>query len=162
MATKIRSYIWLQTLASVLAGIVSYVILRTAGVEFASFRAVTIFFVNYIPYRGAIIGPVFPTVLALIQFGSFIPFIIVCGSMAAVHFFLGSILEPRMCGQSLKLSPIIILITIAFWGSIWGIIGMILTVPIMVTIMIIYRAFPKTRSIAILLSKDDEIEPFVD
>ncbi|MGB7293490.1 MAG: AI-2E family transporter [Thermodesulfobacteriota bacterium] len=102
VATNIRSFIWLQTLASILAGIVSYVILRTVGVEFASFWAVTIFFLNYIPYIGAIIGTVFPTALALIQFGSLIPFIIVGGSMAAVHFFIGSILEPWMYGRSLS------------------------------------------------------------
>jgi predicted PurR-regulated permease PerM len=162
VATNIRSFLWLQTLASILAGIVSYIILKTVGVEFASFWAVTIFFLNYIPYVGAIIGTVFPTILTLIQFGSFIPFIIVGGSMAAVHFFIGSVLEPWMYGRSLKLSPIIILITIAFWGSMWGIIGMILSVPITVIIMIICEAFPKTRPIAIILSKDGDIETFDD
>ena len=162
VATNIRSFIWLQTLAGILAGVVSYIILKTVGVEFASFWAVMIFFLNYIPYIGALIGTVFPTVLALIQFGSLIPFIIVGGSMAAVHFFIGSVLEPWMYGRSLKLSPLIILITIAFWGSIWGILGMILSVPITVIIMIICEAFPKTRPIAILLSKDGEIETFVD
>ena len=158
VATNIRSYIWLQTLAGILAGIVSYIILKIVGVEFASFWAVVIFFLNYIPYIGAIIGTIFPTILALIQFGSFIPFIIVGGSMAAVHFFIGSVLEPWMYGRSLKLSPVIILITIAFWGSMWGVIGMILSVPITVIIMIICEAFPKTRPIAIILSKDGDIE----
>lgn len=105
-------------------------------------------------------GTIFPTILALIQFGSFIPFLIVGGSMAAVHFFIGSILEPWMYGRSLKLSPVIILITIAFWGSMWGIIGMILSVPITVILMIICEAFPKTRPIAVILSKDGEIETF--
>jgi AI-2 transport protein TqsA len=162
VATNIRSYIWLQTLAGIIAGIVSYIILKIVGVEFASFWAVMIFFLNYIPYIGAIIGTVFPTILALIQFGSFVPFIIVGGSMAAVHFFIGSVLEPWMYGRSLKLSPIIILITIAFWGSMWGIIGMILSVPITVILMIICEAFPKTRPIAIILSKDGEIETFDD
>jgi AI-2 transport protein TqsA len=162
VATNIRSFLWLQTLAGILAGIVSYIILKTVGVEFASFWAVMIFFLNYIPYIGAIIGTVFPTILTLIQFGSFIPFIIVGGSMAAVHFFIGSILEPWMYGRSLKLSPIIILVTIAFWGSTWGIIGMILSVPITVIIMIICEAFPKTRPIAIVLSKDGDIETFDD
>lgn len=80
--------------------------------------------------------------------------------MAAVHFFIGSILEPWMYGRSLKLSPVIILITIAFWGSMWGIIGMILSVPITVILMIICEAFPKTRPIAVILSKDGEIETF--
>lgn len=162
VATNIRSFLWLQTLASILAGIVSYIILKTVGVEFASFWAVMIFFLNYIPYIGAIIGTVFPTILTLIQFGSFIPFMIVGASMAAVHFFIGSVLEPWMYGRSLKLSPIIILITIAFWGSMWGIIGMILSVPITVIIMIICEAFPKTRPIAIILSKDGDIETFDD
>jgi AI-2 transport protein TqsA len=158
VATNIRSFIWLQTLASILAGVVSYIILKIVGVEFASFWAVMIFFLNYIPYIGAIIGTVFPTVLALIQFGSFIPFIIVGGSMTAVHFFIGSVLEPWMYGRSLRLSPLIILITIAFWGTIWGIIGMILSVPIMVIIMIICEAFPRTRPIAVILSADGKIE----
>ena len=162
VATNIRSYIWLQTLAGILAGIVSYIILKIVGVEFASFWAVMIFFLNYIPYIGAVIGTIFPTILALIQFGSFIPCIIVGGSMAAVHFFIGSVLEPWMYGRSLKLSPVIILITIAFWGSMWGIIGMILSVPITVILMIICEAFPKTRPIAIILSKDGEIETFED
>lgn len=160
VATNIRSFIWLQTLASILAGIVSYIILRFVGVEFASFWAIMIFFLNFIPYIGAIIGSVFPTLLALIQFNSIIPFIIVGGSMTAIHFFIGSVLEPWLYGRSLRLSPLVILITLAFWGSIWGIIGMILSIPIMVIIMIICEAFPKTRPIAILLSKDGEIEEF--
>ncbi|MDA2918344.1 AI-2E family transporter [Desulfobacterota bacterium AH_259_B03_O07] len=162
VATNIRSFIWLKTLASVLAGVASYVILKIVGVEFASFWAVLIFFLNYIPYIGAIIGTVFPTFLALIQFGSFIPFIIVGVTMTAVHFFIGSVLEPWMYGRSLRLSPLVILITLAFWGSIWGLIGMIFSVPIMVIIMIICSAFPKTRPIAIILSKNGEIESFND
>jgi len=105
VAMNIRSFIWLQTLASILAGVASYIILKVVGVEFASFWAVMIFFLNYIPYIGAIIGTVFPTLLALIQFGSLIPFIIVGGSMTAVHFFIGSVLEPWMYGRSLRLSP---------------------------------------------------------
>jgi len=78
--------------------------------------------------------------------------------LAAVQIAIGNILEPRMMGNSLNLSAIVVLLSLAIWGSIWGIAGMFLSVPITVLLMIIFSNVPQTRAIAILLSSDGDIK----
>lgn len=153
----VRTYIWIKTLLSVLTGGVSYVVMRIAGVDFAEFWAVIIFLLNYIPTIGSILGIVFPAVLALVQFNTFEPFLIVLIGIGAAQVVIGNVLEPRMMGRTLNLSPLVILFSLALWGSIWGIIGMFLCVPIMAIAMIIMAQFPHTRPIAIFLSASGQI-----
>lgn len=154
----IQTYIGIKTLISILTGAVSYLVMRMVGVDFALFWATVIFVMNYIPAIGSILGTVFPSLLALIQFDSFYPFIIVTGLIGLMQFLLGNILEPRIMGDRLNLSPLVILLSLTLWGAIWGIVGMFLCVPIMVIIMIVFSHFPQTRSIAVMLSKNGKIK----
>jgi len=117
-----------------------------------------IFVMNYIPVVGSILGTVFPSLLALIQFDSFYPFIIVTGLICLMQFLTGNILEPRVMGNRLNLSPLVILLSLTLWGAIWGIVGMFLCVPIMVIVMIVFSHFSKTRAIAVMLSKNGKIK----
>ena len=75
-----------------------------------------------------------------------------------MQFVVGNVVEPRYLSKSLNLSPLVILFALAFWGAIWGILGMFLSVPITVMMMIIFAHFDKTRPIAILLSQDGYIK----
>ncbi len=154
----IQTYIGIKTLISLLTGAVSYLVMKMVGVDFALFWATVIFVMNYIPAIGSILGTVFPALLALIQFDSFYPFIIVTGIIGITQFLLGNILEPRVMGNRLNLSPLVILLSLTLWGAIWGIVGMFLCVPIMVIIMIIFSHFPQTRAIAVMLSKNGKIK----
>jgi len=158
ITVQIRSYLKIKTFMGLMTSVSSYIILLIVGVDFADFWALIIFFFNFIPNIGSIIATILPCLLSLVQFDSFVPFIIVAISLTAVQFAIGNILEPRLMGKSFNLSPLAIIITLAVWGYLWGIVGMLLCVPIIVIISIIFANFPGTRPLAILLSETGEID----
>lgn len=157
MSSDIRSYIGIKVLTSATTGILSYIVLRMVGVDFASFWAVLIFLLNFIPTIGSIIATAFPSILTLVQFDTLGPFIVTASVLTALQFTIGSILEPKLMGNRLNLSPIVILLSLGLWGSIWGIPGMFLCVPFTVIIMIVCSYFPASRPVAILLSGNGEL-----
>ncbi|HAT1595831.1 TPA: AI-2E family transporter [Legionella pneumophila] len=152
-----QTYLGIKTLLSLLTATLSWFIMKWVGLDFAEFWALLIFFLNYIPNIGAIVATAFPAALALIQFESWWPFLEVTFGIVAIQFFVGNFLEPRLLGKSLNLSPLVILFALALWGAIWGVLGMFLSVPITVMMMIIFAHFDVTRPIAILLSQDGYI-----
>lgn len=152
-----QTYLGIKTLLSLITATASWLIMKWVGLDFAEFWALLIFFLNYIPNIGAIIATGFPAALALIQFESWWPFVEVTSGIVAIQFLVGNFLEPRLLGKSLNLSPLVILFALALWGSIWGVLGMFLSVPITVMMMIIFAHFDATRPIAILLSQDGYI-----
>lgn len=154
---KSKTYLFVKTFLSVLTGVFSYIVLRIVGVDFASFWAVFIFLLNFIPTIGSIIGVIFPALLALLQFETIYPFLIVLIGCGTVQFLLGNVLEPKMMGSSLNLSPLIILLGLIVWSSLWGVIGAFLSVPITVIMMIIFSEFESTKSAAIFLSGNGKI-----
>lgn len=154
---KIETYVWIKTIVSVLTGLVSYIVLKIVGVDFAEFWGFTIFLLNYIPTIGSIIATVFPALLALIQFDTLTPFLIVSLGLISVQFIVGNVVEPKLMGNTLNLSPLVMLLSLALWGSLWGVAGMFLCVPIMVMLVIILSHFEMTRPIAILLSARGEL-----
>ncbi|MFT4901655.1 MAG: AI-2 transport protein TqsA [Lentimonas sp.] len=157
MRQDVRSYIGIKVLTSAATGLLSYVVLNWVGVDFASFWAVLIFLLNFIPTIGSIIATAFPSVLTLVQFDTLGPFIVTASVLTLVQFCVGSLIEPKLMGNRLNLSPIVILLSLGLWGSVWGIPGMFLCVPITVIIMIVCSYFPQSRPIAILLSGDGNI-----
>ncbi|MCY4608429.1 MAG: AI-2E family transporter [bacterium] len=156
--SDIRTYLWVKTLLSVVTGAVSWIVMKAVGLDLAEFWAVLIFFLNFIPTIGSILGFVFPALLTLAQFSEpLAPFVMVTALLGATQIVTGNVIEPRMMGRTLKLSPLVILLALALWGSLWGIIGMFLSVPITVMALIIFAQFRQTRPIAILLSDDGNI-----
>jgi predicted PurR-regulated permease PerM len=158
IARQIEGYLWVKTLSSLLTGTVSFSIMWSVGVDFAEFWALVIFLLNFIPIIGALLGVIFPSLLALVQFETIGPFLITSTALATTQFVVGNLIEPRLMGRRLHLSPLVIILSLAFWGKIWGIVGMILCMPIMVILMIICGHFAPTRPIAIMLSSDGEID----
>lgn len=158
IAQDTQTYLGIKTLLSLMTATASWIIMTSVGLDFAEFWALLIFFLNYIPNIGAIIATAFPAILALIQFGNWLPFAIITSGLVVVQFVVGNILEPRFLSKSLNLSPLVILFALALWGAIWGILGMFLSVPITVMLLIIFAHFEKTRPIAILLSQDGEVK----
>jgi len=154
----IQTYLWIKTVTSSLTGIVSYGVLLLVGVDFAGFWAFTIFMLNYIPTIGSIIATFFPAVLALIQFDTLAQFFIVLAGVGAIQIVVGNFLEPKLMGNTLNVSPFVVMMSLTLWGSIWGIAGMFLSVPITVMLLIVFAHFEKTRYIAILLSGDGNLK----
>ena len=156
----VRQYISIKTLTSLLVAGVSYVIMAVLGVDFAAFFALLIFALNFIPIIGSIIAVALPVILALVQPGGGL---VLAGITLALLFvaeqIVGSLVEPRLLGRSLNLSPLVILLSLASWGTLWGLPGALLCVPITVAIMIVLSQFDATRPIAVLLSDNGEIAP---
>ena len=154
---SIRRYIWIMSLVSALTSLLSYMVLHWIGVDFAETWALLIFFLNYIPNVGSVLGVAFPALLALVQFNTFEPFLGIALGLTTVHLIIGNVVEPMLMGHSLNMSSFAIILSLTFWGTIWGVIGMFLSVSIMVLIMIVCANVPSWRWVAILLSKDGRI-----
>ncbi|MCD6459631.1 AI-2E family transporter, partial [bacterium] len=149
----IRQYITIKTLLSFSTAFLSYLIMAFMKVDFAVFWTFLIFIFNFIPTIGSILATIFPSILALIQFEAFTAFAIVTGGIISVQFVIGSIIEPKLMGSTLNLSPLVIILSLTVWGTIWGITGMFLGVPLMAVLMIVMSHFNQTRPIAVLLSQ---------
>lgn len=154
----IQTYLWIKTVTSSLTGTISYFVLLAVGVDFAGFWAFTIFLLNFIPTVGSIIATLFPALLALIQFDTIAQFLIVLIAVGAIQVMVGNFLEPKLMGNSLNVSPFVVMMSLTLWGSIWGIAGMFLSVPITVIMLIVFAHFEKTRYLAILLSGDGSLK----
>ncbi len=128
------------------------------GVDFAFFWAFLIFLLNYIPTIGSLIATFFPATVALLQFGAYTEALLVLIIIGTIQVIVGNVIEPKIMGKSLNISSLVVLLALSFWGTIWGVVGMILSVPITVMLIIVLARFPGTRSVAILLSEDGKIE----
>jgi len=154
---SIGRYVSLKTLMSLLTGFLSYFALLFIGLDAPLFWAFLIFLMNYIPAIGSLIATAFPAMFAMLQFGELMPGVWVLIIVGAIQLIVGNFIDPKLTGSSLNVSPLVVLIGLAFWGAIWGIIGMILSVPITVMMIIIFSQFDQTRAIAVLLTKDGSI-----
>jgi len=161
IATLVRQYISVKTVMNLITAAISYAIMQAIGVDFAGFWALLIFLFNFIPIVGAISAISLPVILALVQpdGGGVQTALITLALLVGAEQAMSSGIEPRLVGKSLNLSPLVILVSLAVWGSLWGFAGMLLAVPITVTIMIILTQFHSTRPLAILLSDSGEIAP---
>ncbi len=154
----IQTYLWIKSLTSTITGLISYFILKMVGVDFAAFWAFSIFMLNFIPTIGSIIATLFPAMLALIQFDTLFPFLVVLIGVGSIQVVVGNVLEPKLMGNSLNVSPFVVMMSLTLWGSIWGIAGMFLSVPITVMMLIIFAHFERTRYIAVMLSGDGSLK----
>jgi AI-2 transport protein TqsA len=157
MTESTGKYILIKTVMSMLTGLVSYAIMKFMGLDFAETWALLIFLLNYIPTIGSIIAVIFPSVLALVQFDTLVPFLTITGLLAGVQLTIGNVIEPVFTGRTLNLSSLVVFLALAFWGSLWGIVGMFMSVPSTVMLMIFCAHVPQLRWMAILLSEDGRI-----
>jgi AI-2 transport protein TqsA len=147
----IAEYIAVKTFVSVVAGILSMAVLAVFGLDFYITWGLLIFLLNYIPYLGSLVAVALPIGLSFIQLGMW-QGIVIALLLIAIQEAIGIFVEPRMAGSKLGLSPLLILLSLSFWGVIWGIPGMILAVPLLVTIKIVLYNIAETRPLAILMS----------
>jgi len=149
---QVQKYLALKTVICIISGIFATLILVAFGVKFAVVFGFLTFLLNYIPNIGPLIAKIFPFIFALLQFEKFWPAFWVLIVLFAVDAVL-TVLEPRLMGQRLGLSPLAILFALFFWGWLWGIPGMILAVPIMVILKIVCGNFPSLKFAEVLMSK---------
>lgn len=157
IAGRVRHYVGIKTAVSILTGVLTSICLTLFGLPYAPLFGFIAFLLNYIPTIGSMIGVLFPAALALVFYDTLGPFFFITIVLGLIQFSIGNLLEPRLMGTSLNISPLIIMLSLAFWGAIWGVTGMVLCVPLTVIIMIVCAQFPGTRAIAVLLSEDGNL-----
>lgn len=154
---SVAKYLGLKTIVSLITGVLSYLVLAIIGVNSPVFWAFLIFLMNFIPTIGSLIGTLFPAIFCLLQFGDFTTGLIVLGVLGLIQVLVGNILEPKIMGNSLNVSALVTILALSFWGAIWGVTGMILSVPITVIMIIVFSQFESTIGIAIMLSEKGRV-----
>lgn len=157
ISARVGQYLALKTLVSVILGVISWAIMEIFGVEFAGFWAVLITVLNFVPYIGSFLGVLFPVAWAIVQFGEWGTVITLLVLLTSAQFVIGNFLDPWLLGNSLNLSPFVILASLTIWGGLWGIPGAFLAVPITSVLGIILSEFRGTRPIAVLMSRGGEL-----
>src|SRR5262249_21878684 len=152
IADKFQRYMLVRSAMSVLTGLVVWAFALVAGLELATAWGVIAFVLNYIPFIGPLVATVFPTLCALLQFGSWQLAVIVFVGLNVIQFLIGSYLEPRIAGAALSLSPFLVLFAVFFWAFLWGIPGAFIGVPIVIAALALCEQRESTRWIAALVS----------
>jgi predicted PurR-regulated permease PerM len=165
----IVTYLWTQTVISALITALTYGTLLIMGVENALFLAGLIFVLNYIPTLGSIVAAIVPPLFALVQpeaaWPAYMPdspavnAALVFAGVSLWQFAIGNFLQPRMMGESLNLSALVVLLGLAIWGALWGVAGMFLSAPLTVVLMVALAQSRQTYWIAVLLSANGQPGP---
>jgi AI-2 transport protein TqsA len=150
----VEQYLWVQAIVGLIIAGISWALMSALGLANAGFWAFIIFVSSFAPYVGALVGIGLPVIFALLQFAEPWRAGALLVGFWLTHTIVGSVVLPRMQGDRLNLDPLIILLSLAFWGSIWGVEGVFLSTPLTVTIMAILAQFPGSRRIAIMMSSD--------
>ncbi len=154
---RIGGYLFVKTAVNFVLGAISFGIMLVLGIEFALFWAVLIAFLNYIPLIGSLLGVILPVLLSLAQFGSLWITGIVLLSLTAAQVFVGAYLEPRMMGRAFNLSPFVVLLSLAFWSTLWGLPGALLAVPMTASLVLVLGEITATRPVAVMLSASGRV-----
>ena len=152
----VESYLWIQTVTGAVMAVLSGVAMAALGLQNAVFWAFLIFIASYIPILGGLVGSTLPPLFALLQFEAYWRAILLFGLLQVIFFVVGSVVQPRMQRDTLNIDPVVVLLSLAFWGAVWGVAGMFLSTPLTVMAIIVLAQFPGSRWIAILLSGDGD------
>ncbi|NQT80718.1 MAG: AI-2E family transporter [Candidatus Aminicenantes bacterium] len=150
---QIQKYLAIKTVVSLSTGVFSTVVLLIFGVDFAIVFGFFTFILNYIPNIGSIIATAMPVAIAVFQFETLWPAFWIFIILGSIQMTLGNFVEPRVMGQSLDLSTLVVLFFLFFWGWLWGIPGMILSVPTAAIIKIVCKNIPSLNFMGELMSK---------
>jgi predicted PurR-regulated permease PerM len=151
---RVSAYLALKSAVSAVLGVLTWAILAFFGVELAAFWAVLAGVLNFIPYIGSVLGVALPVAFSTVQFADLNQAVAILVALSVAQFSIGFFLDPMLMGNSLNLSPFVILVSLAAWGALWGIPGAFLAVPMTASIALVAAEFEGTRPLAILLSKD--------
>ena len=154
---SVAKYLGIKTMSSFITGLLSFIVFYFCDLNFAIFWAFLIFILNYIPTIGSLLATLFPVVFSLLQFGDFSIALIILFVVGSIQVVIGNIIEPKWMGNSMNISPLVSILSLMFWGLIWGTTGMIVSVPFTVVIIIILSEIQYTRPLAILLSEKGDI-----
>ena len=147
---KLRSYMSMKTIISMATGILIAVAMWLIGVDYPVLWGVLAFMLNFVPNIGSIIAAVPAVMLALVQLG-FTSALLVAAVFVAVNVMIGSIIEPKYMGKGLGLSTLVVFVSLVFWGWVLGPVGMLLSVPLTITVKLALDSEPETQWLGQLL-----------
>lgn len=155
---QISRYLSIKLMISAITAFLVWVVLVAMKVDFPVTWAVFTFLLNFIPTVGSIIATIPPVLVALVQFyPGFWPAAIVLILLLLIQQTMGSFIEPKLMGDSLNLSPVVILLSLVFWGWLWGITGALLSVPIAAAIKIVCENIEALKPISVLMGTGKNI-----
>ena len=156
----VEGYLWVQTVTGALICAAAWILMRAVGLQNAEVWTFVIFIVGFIPVLGGAVAGLAPPLFALVQFPSYWPALILLVGLQTILFIVGNLVQPRMQGDNQNIDPVVVLLALAFWGKLWGVVGMFLSTPLAVMAMAILAEFKGSRWMAVLLSGDGE--PYAD
>jgi len=151
--SQVQKYLAIKTVMSLVTGVFVTIVLLLFGLDFAIVFGFLTFLLNYVPTVGSIIATAFPVIIAVFQFESLWPALWILLILTVIQQSLGGFVEPKLMGEGLGLSPLVVLFSLFFWGWLWGILGMILAVPIAAMVKIICSNIPSLKFVGELMSK---------
>ncbi|MFT7463445.1 MAG: AI-2 transport protein TqsA [Pseudohongiellaceae bacterium] len=153
MGQGIQRYLGIKMVTSLATGVLLYTLMQWLNLPYALLFGFITFLLNFIPTFGSIAAAVPPIAVALGTFDETLtPAISIAVGYMAVNICVGSMLEPRLLGRELNLSPLVVLLSVVVWAGMWGVPGMFLSVPLTATAQIVLSKLDSTRPIALLLS----------
>lgn len=154
---QIVTYLSTKTLINAVVGGLSYIVMLILGIENAVFWALLIGLFNYIPYVGSLAGVGVVVSYTLLATGNVKLTLLTLMLLTMAQVYVGNWLEPRVMSRTLNLSPLMVLMALVFWSSLWGLAGAIIAVPMTSILLIVLAQFRQTRAIAILASREGKI-----
>ncbi|SNZ06751.1 Predicted PurR-regulated permease PerM [Persephonella hydrogeniphila] len=150
---SVIEYMKIKTVMSALTGFMAWIFLFILGVDFSLLWGILAFLLNYIPTIGSIIAAVPPVIIALID-GGIGYAIAVSVWYLAINMVIGNILEPKFMGKGVGLSPLVVLLSLVFWGWVLGTVGMFLSIPLTIIAKMAFELRDETRWIAVLMDNE--------
>jgi AI-2 transport protein TqsA len=149
----IQRYLGIKTVISLITGFLAGLLCWAAGLDFFILWGIVAFALNFIPVIGSLIAGVPPMILALLVAG--IPnALLVAGGYLLINNFLGNFIEPILVGRRFGISTLVVVISVLFWGWVWGPLGMLLAVPLTMVIKVILDGSEELRWIGVAISSD--------
>lgn len=156
-ATAVNRYLVIKTLVSILTGALVSIWLWFLGVDFPLLWGVTAFLLNFVPNIGSLIAAIPAVMLAFVQLGSLEAGLVGFGYFI-INLIVGSVIEPRYMGKGLGLSTLVVFLSLLLWGWVFGVVGMLLSIPLTIIVKLGLEANPKTKWIALILGSHPEEE----
>jgi predicted PurR-regulated permease PerM len=149
---QIQRYLLTKTVISLCTAILSMILMMMYGVDFVLVCGILVFIMNFIPNIGSIISTGIPILISFLQSGLDLRTISFSILLIATEMLFGNVLEPKIQGQKMNLSPIMVLVSLIFWGWVWGIVGMVLAVPITSAINIVLIQIDEKNLVSAVIS----------
>jgi AI-2 transport protein TqsA len=147
---EVQQYLALKTVISLATGVLVGLAAAAVGLDFALFWGLLAFLLNFIPTIGSIIAAVPAVSLAVVQLGPG-PAAMLAAAYLAVNMLVGNFLDPALMGRRLGLSTLVVILSLAFWGWVWGVAGMLLAVPLTMAAKIALEGSPELRWVAVMM-----------